>query len=105
VKRYRMLKVGEIKTKGDEMSNFHHSTLESDRLVKILTTLRLCGKDGATTLHLAQDCNSTRPSSDISELRACGVGVACRYEGQSATGRKVYRYWLGEFAPNLEAEA
>jgi hypothetical protein len=81
------------------MKSFHHSSLDSPRLAKLLAFLRAQGASGATTLEITQACTTTRASSDVSELRACGVAVVDRFEGTNAQGRKVFRYFLAEFLP------
>ena len=68
--------------------------MKSKRLQKVLMRLRWWGKTGMTTFEIGLRCNSTRPSSDISELRANGKRISCKYEGLSADGRKIYRYTL-----------
>ena len=76
------------------MKTFHHSNLDSPRLQKLMAVLRERGKSGATTLDLAACCYSTRPSSDVSELRANNVPIKTTFEGTNENGRKVYRYAL-----------
>ena len=73
------------------MKTFHHSTLDSPRLAKLLAYLRERGNLGATTFELTAECLTTRAASDVSELRANGIPVACEYVGMS-NGRKVHRY-------------
>lgn len=82
------------------MNTFHHGTLESPRLAKLLAYLKQRGDDGATTLELAQGCYSTRPSSDVSELRANGVLIETLFEGVNENGRRVHRYRLIEREEN-----
>ena len=81
------------------MKTFHHSSLSSPRLAKLLAFLRECKARGATTLQITQACTTTRASSDVSELRACGVKVVDKFEGTNENGRKVFRYFLAEFLP------
>ena len=38
------------------------------------------------------NCGTTRPTSDISELRANGVQIDTSFERNTDTGRKVFRY-------------
>jgi hypothetical protein len=76
------------------MKTFHHSTLESPRLAKLLAFLRQRGQHGATTFEITAECLTTRASSDISELRANGIQVDCSCEGMTETGRKINRYKL-----------
>ena len=72
------------------------SPLTSDRLQKPLNALRLAGSKGLTPIELNQLCNSTRASSDVSELRQHGIEVDKTYVGK-VNGRMVYRYRLGVF--------
>jgi hypothetical protein len=76
------------------MKTFHHSKLTSARLQKLLAYLQECGLRGATTLELCQRCITTRPSSDVSELRANGVQIETQFEGTNENGRRIYRYTL-----------
>ena len=71
---------------------FHHGTLESPRLAKLLAFLRKRGAVGATTMEITRACATTRASSDVSELAACGVAIETQFKGTNANGRKVYRY-------------
>ncbi len=76
-------------------STFHAARLtDSPRLQAVLAYLRESGTEGATTLGILRNCPTTRPSSDVSELRANGIDVRCEYEGRSDRGAKVYRYTL-----------
>ena len=79
------------------MSNHFAKLEDSARLKSILAFLRYRGKQGCTTLEICQHCNSTRASSDLSELAANGVGIVHRFEGVNGNKRKVYRYWLAEY--------
>lgn len=63
------------------------------RLLKYLKTRPVLG---ATTLEIARACDSTRPSSDISELNACGIRTITKYEGISGTGRRIFSYRLAK---------
>lgn len=76
--------------------SFHHASKDSPRIVKLVAFLRQRGTTGATSLEIADACTSTRPSSDVSEARACGIQVDCSYEGATETGRKIYRYRIYE---------
>lgn len=82
------------------MKSFHHSTLESPRLKKLLAFLRERGTTGATTLEITQHCTTTRASSDVSELAANGVNVLTKFDGTTESGRKIYRYILAECVPD-----
>lgn len=73
------------------------SPINSDRLQKPLNALREAGSRGLTPIELNRICASTRASSDISELRQNGIPIEKSYEGESANGRKVWRYRLVEY--------
>lgn len=47
-----------------------------------------------TSLELSIATGSVAPHTDVSELRANGIQVNCKYVGKSALGRKVYEYSL-----------
>ena len=53
--------------------------------------------DGLTTLAIVQWTGSCAVHSDVAELRANGIGVACEYQGMKG-GRRIYRYRLQEAA-------
>ena len=74
---------------------FHHGTLKSPRLKMALKYLTY-KPHGLTTIQLGTLCGSTRPSSDVAELRANGIHIRTQYEGKTETGRRVYRYFLEE---------
>ena len=82
------------------MKSFHHSSLESPRLKKLLAFLEARGATGATTFEITTNCETTRATSDTSELnaalRAAGDSrwVESVHEGESSTGRKIYRNTL-----------
>ena len=76
------------------VKTFHHSTLASPRLQKLLAFLTERGAAGATTLEITQHCLTTRASSDVSELVANGLTVTTGYEGKTEDGRKIHRYTL-----------
>jgi hypothetical protein len=76
--------------------SFHKSPLSAERMQKLLFFLRGRGATGATTLDINEHCASTRASSDVSELRANGQRVVMAYEGKTANGRKLHRYFLIE---------
>lgn len=51
---------------------------------------------GRTTAEIQEHTGSMAPATDISELRHSGYLIACRFDGQSERGRRVYRYtYLG----------
>lgn len=60
------------------------------RLLDVLTA----HPDGLTTAELISWTGSCAPHSDAAELRQSGYRVDCRYEGRTATGRRVHRYVL-----------
>ena len=72
--------------------SFHHSSLDSPRLKKLLAFLQERGGSGATTFEITQQCQTTRASSDVSELRANGIAVEDSFEGTNENGRKIFRY-------------
>lgn len=76
--------------------SFHHASDNSDRIQRIVKFLRSKGEKGATSLEISDACYSPRASSDVSEARACGHNIDCKYEGKSPTGRKIYRYRIYE---------
>jgi hypothetical protein len=76
--------------------SFHHGNLESPRLKKLLDFLRQRGTIGATPFDMIANCGTTRPTSDISELRANGVAIDCEFERHTETERKVFRYRLSQ---------
>lgn len=68
----------------------------SPRLRRTLDVLR-AHPDGLTTLALVQWTGSCAVHSDVAELRANGVNVACQYQG-TRDGRRIYRYRIEEAA-------
>ena len=82
-------------------TTFHHSSLESPRIQKLLAFLKERGQQGATTMEIAVNCASTRPASDVSELRACGIEVQTDFVGTNANGRKVFKYSLWQPVDDL----
>ena len=79
--------------------SFHHATTDSDRIRRIWAALRHSKEAGMTTAELNLACGSTRASSDVSEARANGIDIVCRYIGLTKSGRRLHKYWLKEFAP------
>ncbi len=77
-----------------DKKSFHHGTLESPRIKKLLAFLRERGTTGATPFDMIANCGTTRPTSDISELRANGIAIDCEFERNTDTERKVFRYRL-----------
>jgi hypothetical protein len=77
-------------------ATFHHGTLESQRLKNLLEFIRGRGRRGVTPMDMIANCGTTRPTSDISELRANGVAIYCDFERCTETGRKVFRYRVAE---------
>ena len=76
---------------------FHNGTLASPRIAQLLAFLKERGKQGATSIEISDVCCTPRSTSDVSELRANGIGVTCRHESTSEAGRRIYRYVLAEF--------
>ena len=74
--------------------SFHHGSLETPRLKKLLDYLRLRGTQGATTMDIALACATTRASSDVSEARANGVEIMVIDEGLNENGRRITRFIL-----------
>lgn len=73
----------------------HAATLANSlRLQKVLEFLRERGQIGCTPAEIIRACPTTRPSSDVSELRHNGILIDCTYERETATGARVYRYRL-----------
>ena len=73
---------------------------------KLLKFLRSRGAEGATTFEITVHCQTTRATSDVSELRANNVDIITAYEGENENGRKIHRYTLAEFVtkqPELAA--
>jgi hypothetical protein len=68
----------------------------SPRLRRTLDVLR-AHPDGLTTLALVQWTGSCAAHSDVAELRANGIKVACEYQGMR-DGRRIYRYRIEEAA-------
>ena len=73
-------------------SSFHAASLESPRLKKLLAFLIERGTAGCTPMDIIANCGTTRPTSDISELRANGIAVDCEFERNTESQRKVFRY-------------
>jgi hypothetical protein len=69
------------------------SPLSSDRLQKVIAALRAFPQ-GLTPIEINEQCNSTRASSDLSELRQHGLPIIKTYVGKSANNRRVFRYAL-----------
>ena len=80
------------------MRTFHHSTLDSPRIKKLLAFLEARGEQGATTIEITTACTTTRASSDVSELNACLRGtvryVEAKYEGENDNKKRIHRYFL-----------
>lgn len=65
----------------------------SSRLRLTLEALYAAGAAGLTSLELQERARLVAPGTCVSELRAAGWVVNCRYEGK-VDGRKRYRYVL-----------
>lgn len=75
----------------------HAATLERSPRLRRLRDVLAAHPDGLTTMALVQWTGSCAVHSDVAELRANGIGVACEYLG-TREGRRVYRYRLEEAA-------
>jgi len=85
--------------------SFHAAALASSKkLQRVLAFLKLCGGAGATTMEINNAFNSTRGSSDISELRYNGIQIDCIPEGVNENGAQVNRFVLRETIAMLEIE-
>lgn len=72
-------------------ASFHHGHPDrSVRLAKLLRYLRR--KRRATTMEIALDCMTTRPISDVSELRRCGHNIDAEYIHTTEDCRRIFRY-------------
>ena len=80
----------------------NHADLSKSQRLQTVARLLRDFPDGLTTFGLASACGSVAIHSDVAELRANGLAVECQYEGQTAEGRRVYRYVLAQPAA-LEA--
>lgn len=69
---------------------------KSQRLWKVYNFLKRRGTRGASTIEVNEYCDSTRASSDISDLRRSLTNslVECKFEGISREGRKIHRFTL-----------
>lgn len=64
-------------------------------LQRLLSYLQHSGMMGATSVELMQELNLVAPATWVSMLRKNGIEVNCKYEGTTASKRKVFRYRLG----------
>ena len=64
----------------------------SPKMQAMLAFLRDRGAHGATSIELAQRFNLVAVATEVSALRHNGIAVDCEYEGETETGRRVYRY-------------
>ena len=80
------------------MRTFHHADLNSPRIKKLLAFLEARGEQGATTIEITSSCQTTRASSDVSELNACLRStvsyVEAKYEGENDNKKRIHRYYL-----------
>lgn len=76
------------------------STLRSPRLWRALTFLRARESKGATSLELvdeiAKESKTLNIGTTMSELRAKGYNIGCKFERITDSGAKVFRYTLYE---------
>lgn len=69
-------------------------------LMAMLNLIRNSREFGVTTQQLHEVSGSMAPSTDVSAIRHQGYDIVSQLQKQrSATGRKIYRYWLREYAP------
>ncbi len=79
---------------------FHVSNLDrSPAQRRVLAYLRDKGASGATTAQISRDANVQNVATWVSHLKANGIDVVCRYEGETEDGARVYRYWLAAMSP------
>lgn len=81
------------------MSIHAANPVKSSRLQAVFDVLTRAGADGATSLEIQERARVVAAGTCVSELRHGGIGVVCRYEGRTDSGRKAYRYWLQRYAP------
>lgn len=75
--------------------SFHAARLKSSpRLQRVLMHLKRKGHHGSTTAQIVAATGVMSASTVISELRANGHPTACKFEGVTKDGRKIYRYTL-----------
>ena len=73
---------------------------ESKRLQAVLEALR-SSEDGLTTREIIARTGTCAVNSVISELRANGFGIECRYMGKSKEGMRIYNYRLTGVASSV----
>lgn len=66
----------------------------SPRLQKVLLYLRRKAHHGATTMELIRATGQCAINSIMAELRRNGFEIACKLEGVTPDGGKVFRYTL-----------
>jgi len=66
----------------------------SPRLQRVLLLLQRKGRYGATTMQIVQEAGVMAVSACISELRAGGHRIACKFEGVTKDKSHIYRYTL-----------
>ena len=75
----------------------------SARIRATLDILVERGERGATTAEIQARTGSMAPGTDVAELRVYlrrrGQAVRCDYQGKSANGAKIYRYFLVSCIP------
>ena len=75
----------------------HFAKLEkSERLQRIYKLLKERGPVGATTREIDRICDTVCAGSGVAELRANKKTVKAVPERDTATGRRVFRYFLEE---------
>jgi hypothetical protein len=66
---------------------------ESRRLQRVVEALKL-SPDGLTTREIITRTGTCAVNSVVSELRANGYAIECRYMGKSDEGMRIYNYRL-----------
>lgn len=66
----------------------------SHRLQRVLAFLARRGSRGATTAQIVHGTGKLAINSIAAELRANGYAIACKLEGVTPDGGKVFRYTL-----------
>lgn len=67
----------------------------STNMKAVYNFLKLRGDRGATTLEIAEYCNTCAAGSTVADLRKKGFVVDCKYQFMNKNKKRVFRYWLG----------
>ena len=79
--------------------HIHKINLDSSASVqRVRNFLRKCGERGATTAEIAEATGLMSVSTWLSHLKHNGIPYEKRYEGRTANGSQIYRYFLRERA-------